>query len=85
LNYEKLLLGNGKYVFSAAVYKNLDLNNLSTATYYDLLSRSFEFRVRNIYEDDASIIVHPCTWSSAGITDTMNREIIKEPLVEITN
>lgn len=62
LRYEELLLGNGKYVFSAALYKELDLGHLSTASYYDLLSRSFEFEVKNKYPDDSSLICHPGTW-----------------------
>jgi hypothetical protein len=62
LVYDSILLGNGKFVFSAAIYKTLDLHDLSTAVYYDLLSRSFEFQVLAEYKDDQSLICHPCKW-----------------------
>ncbi len=62
LSYDQLLLGNGKYIFSAAIYKQLDLANLSSASYYDLLSRSFEFEVQSKYRDDMSLIHHPGSW-----------------------
>lgn len=65
LRYEHILLGNGKYIFSAAIYKSLDLNDLSNARYYDLLSRSFEFKVISEYRDDASLFHHPSTWLSS--------------------
>ncbi len=62
LRYDEVLLGTGKYIFSAGIYKVLDLHDLSTAKYYDLLSRSFEFKVRNAYAIDETIFVHPSRW-----------------------
>jgi lipopolysaccharide transport system ATP-binding protein len=63
LFYEELLLGNGKYIFSAAIYKQLDLFDLSSALYYDLLSRSFEFQVISQHSDDSSLFHPPCQWN----------------------
>jgi hypothetical protein len=62
LVYDNLFLGNGKFVFSAAIYKVLDLNDLSTAIHYDLLSRSFEFQVIAPHRDDTSLLYHPAEW-----------------------
>lgn len=62
LVYKNILLGNGKYIFSAAIYKTLDLNDLSTATYYDLLSRSYQFEVKGKYKDDCTLFHHPAEW-----------------------
>jgi len=62
LHYPKLLLGNGTYAFSAAIYKTLDLKKLGEAQFYDLLSRSFQFRVTGPYADDLSIFYHPAEW-----------------------
>ena len=64
LHYPEVMLGNGKYVFSPGIYKVLDLDNLKTAKWYDLLSRSFSFEVINHYPDDASIFMHPSEWKS---------------------
>ncbi len=75
LQYERVLLGNGKYMFSAAIYNILDLNDLSTARYYDLLSRSFEFKVVSEYGDDASLFHHPAKWER--ILDSYSRPVIK--------
>jgi len=62
LVYEKFLLGNGAYFFSAAVYKELVLSNLQSAKAYDLLSRSFEFKVLDDLPDDPSVFHHPARW-----------------------
>ena len=62
LVYPELLLGNGDYVFSAAIYKEIDLANISNSTYYDLLSRSFSFSVRDEHLDDQSVFHHPNNW-----------------------
>jgi lipopolysaccharide transport system ATP-binding protein len=62
LRYDNLLLGQGRYFFSAAVYRELDLARLSEAKFYDLLSRSFEFRVVDAWPDDPSLFHHPGSW-----------------------
>lgn len=62
LVYENTLLGNGEYVFSAGLYKELNLNDMSSARAYDLLSRSFKFTVLDNYPDDQSIFHHPSKW-----------------------
>ena len=64
MRYDEMLLGNGKYVFSAAIYKVLDLNHLSSARYYDLLSRSFEFHVQGYHKEDNTLFYHPVTWQT---------------------
>lgn len=63
LVYEEFLLGNGTYFFSAAVYKELSLSDLGLAKAYDLLSRSFEFRVLDEFPDDPSVFHHPAYWT----------------------
>ncbi len=62
LHFDKLLLGNGTYLFSAAIYHALDLKHLGSAKFYDLLSRSFEIRVTNEYPDDESVFKLPSAW-----------------------
>ena len=66
LRYPETLLGNGTYAFSAAIYKSLDLNRLESARFYDLLSRSFEFRVVDHLRDDQSVFHHPASWIPMG-------------------
>ena len=58
------------------IYKILDLHNLSTARYYDLLSRSFEFEVKGHYLVDETIFYHPVTWGP--ITSTPS-ELLNAP------
>ena len=62
LRYPETLLGNGTYSFSAAIYKSLDLSRLEAARFYDLLSRSFEFKVVDSLRDDQSLFHHPAAW-----------------------
>lgn len=64
MRFDKLLFGQGKFIFSAGIYKVLDLNDMSTARYYDLLSRSYEINVQAIYNSDTSLIHHPVNWIS---------------------
>jgi hypothetical protein len=66
LRYPETILGNGTYSFSAAIYKSLDLNKLESARFYDLLSRSFEFRVVDSLRDDQSLFHHPASWIPMG-------------------
>lgn len=61
--YDSLMLGNGEYIFSAALYKTLDVKNMSSAEPYDLLSRCFHFHVRSDDMTDPSLITLPGTWS----------------------
>ena len=63
LSFTPLLLGNGRYFFSAALYKDLRLGDLTASKAYDLLSRSFEFTVRSEYQDDPSLFHHPSQWA----------------------
>ena len=63
LSYPELLLGNGDYVVSLAVYKQLDMDNTNnTGLFYDLLDRSFQFKVINQFKDDMTTFIHPATW-----------------------
>jgi lipopolysaccharide transport system ATP-binding protein len=62
LHFPTLLLGNGRFVASAAIYKELDLEQVNSAIPYDLLSRSFEFRVVAEHSDDPSMFHHPGEW-----------------------
>lgn len=78
LCYEKILLGQGKYMFSAAIYKTLDLNDMSSARYYDLLSRSFEFKVDADYPDDVTLFNHPARWLGLD-----NASADKEPVIYV--
>jgi len=68
LRYDPLLLGRGEYFFSAALYRELDLRKVPAAKFYDLLSRSFEFKVLDEWPDDPSLFHHPSTWvESPGV------------------
>lgn len=84
LTYEALQLGRGTYVFSAAIYKKLDLFDLSTARYYDLLARSFTFKVIAYPETDLSIIYHPATWhqeKNSSLTHSLQEENVDANLL----
>ncbi|HLO74948.1 MAG TPA: ABC transporter ATP-binding protein [Magnetospirillum sp.] len=66
LRYDRIPYGNGDYVFSAALYKELDLDRLAEASHYDLLSRSFDFSVRARHADDPSLIHPDAHWQVGG-------------------
>lgn len=62
LRYRPLLLGNGEYVVSVALYKTLDMQDTTSAVYYDLWDRSFQFKVVNDFPQDHSVCKAPSEW-----------------------
>jgi lipopolysaccharide transport system ATP-binding protein len=62
LVYSRLLLGPGDYVVSAALYKDIDMLRPNEAERYDLLDRSFGFRVFSSFKADEALIRHPAHW-----------------------
>jgi lipopolysaccharide transport system ATP-binding protein len=62
LSYDKLLLAQGDFVFSAALFKRYDPDDSSTAIRYDLLSRSFALKVVPLQRSEPAVFNHPCTW-----------------------
>jgi ABC-type polysaccharide/polyol phosphate transport system ATPase subunit len=61
-----LNLGNGHYVFSIALYKELDIELRSEATYYDLIDRSFDFEVFGTPPLVTAVFQHPGIWKILG-------------------
>jgi hypothetical protein len=57
------MLGNGGYLLSVATYKVLDLNDLTTAEFYEILARSYRIQVRDADPADDTIFHHPGCWS----------------------
>ena len=62
LRYEPIMLGNGEYVVSVGLYRTLDMNDTSTAQYYDLWDRSFQFKVVTPFAQDYSVCKVPSRW-----------------------
>jgi hypothetical protein len=47
---------------SVATYKVLDLDDLSTAEFYEILARSYRIQVRDADPADATLFHHPGIW-----------------------
>jgi lipopolysaccharide transport system ATP-binding protein len=62
LRYDRLRLGNGGYLLSVATYKVLDLDDLSTAEFYEILARSYRIQVRDEDAADMTLFHHPGSW-----------------------
>jgi lipopolysaccharide transport system ATP-binding protein len=62
LSYDRLMLGNGSYLLSVATYKVLDLKDLSTAQFYEILARSYRIQVRDEDPADNTLFHHPAAW-----------------------
>jgi lipopolysaccharide transport system ATP-binding protein len=67
LRYDRLMLGNGAYLISVATYKVLDLKDLSTAEFYEILARSYRIQVRDEDLVDATLFHHPASWRIENI------------------
>jgi len=64
--YGPLNLGDGHYVFSVAVYKNL--SHLGTSVYYDLIDRSYEFQVIGNPPFNNGVFCHPADWQGRVVS-----------------
>lgn len=62
LAIDQLLLAQGEFVFSVALFKQFDPHDTSTAVRYDLLSRSFSLTVRPILRAEPALVNLPCRW-----------------------
>jgi Wzt C-terminal domain len=61
LDLGALNLGDGRYVFSLAIYRKLEHLDVSEA--YDLLDRSYEFEVTGNAPFDNGVFRHPAAWT----------------------
>ena len=71
MRFDRLLLCNGTYRFSTALFSRLDLHgynpHFTTSPYlYDMLANSFELLVEGAYPAESWIFRHPLTWESVG-------------------
>lgn len=62
LVYPSLLLGPGKFVITAALYKKIDFRDASRSEFYDLISKSHGFTVLDQHTDEPSLFHHPAEW-----------------------
>ncbi|GAA0599782.1 ABC transporter ATP-binding protein [Caenispirillum bisanense] len=62
LHYNETQLASGEFIFSAAIYKQYDPDNSSTAIRYDLLSRSFRLKVTPRSKSEPGVFMHPAEW-----------------------
>jgi lipopolysaccharide transport system ATP-binding protein len=63
LNLDPHLFAAGDFIFSVAAFKHYDPNDPATAVRYDLLSRSFRFKVVAPHGSDPGLFHHPAKWS----------------------
>jgi hypothetical protein len=63
LDLGPLLLGNGSYLLTVGLYKELDVNNTLSSEIYDVFDRSFEFSVTGNPPVHDEVFRHPGAWS----------------------
>jgi lipopolysaccharide transport system ATP-binding protein len=71
MRFERLLLCNGAYRFSTALFSKLDLHGYSqhftsNPDLYDMMASSFELLVEGAAPAESWIFRHPVAWESAG-------------------
>lgn len=79
LRYAPLMLGNGEYVVSIALYETLDMHDVNSARRYDLWDRSFQFAVRTPFPLDLSVCKPPHSWAVADPTRRAPTERLRSP------
>jgi lipopolysaccharide transport system ATP-binding protein len=64
LDLGPLMLGNGTYLLSVGLYRELDIGNTLSSTLYDYFDRSFEFAVTGNPPLHTEAFRHPGSWST---------------------
>ncbi len=67
VDFEPLLLGNGTYVMSVALYHTLDINDVEPSKFYDYFDKSFEFQVVGNPPVHNELVRHPGAWTTSPI------------------
>jgi lipopolysaccharide transport system ATP-binding protein len=70
--YGPLNLGDGAYVFSVAVYKNL--SPVGKSVYYDLIDRSYQFQVIGNPPFNNGVFSHPADWQYSVVSGTAKED-----------
>lgn len=63
LMFASIILGDGNYFISVALYSSLERDGVGLSKYYDLIDRSHEFKVVGNDPIDGSVFHHPVNWS----------------------
>jgi lipopolysaccharide transport system ATP-binding protein len=63
LALDPLLLGNGSYLLSIGLYRELELDGITPSEIYDYLDRSFEFQVIGNPGLHNELVHHPGSWA----------------------
>jgi lipopolysaccharide transport system ATP-binding protein len=64
LDLGPLMLGNGSYLLSVGLYRELDIGNSQSSTLYDYFDRSFEFAVTGNPPLHTEAFRHPGSWTT---------------------
>jgi len=59
---------------TVATYKFCDLNDLSTAEFYEILARSFRIHVKDALPEDATLFHHPAQWTAQPVVSMISGE-----------
>jgi hypothetical protein len=62
IDFESINLGDGDYVFSVGLFRELDLHDLGNAHPYHIIDRSYEFKVVGNPPRMTAVFHHPAEW-----------------------
>lgn len=63
IDFKSINLGNGDYVFSVGLFRQLDLYDFGKAHSYHIIDRSYEFKVVGNPPRMTAVFQHPAEWS----------------------
>ena len=72
LDLGPLMLGNGAYLLSVGLYRELDVGNTQSSTLYDYFDRSFEFAVTGNPPLHTEAFRHPGSWSTKVVSGELS-------------
>jgi len=65
ISFNPIMLNEGKYLISTALFEKIIPHNKAAALRYDLISRGVEFAVTDAHDGNNSLFRHPYKWSKA--------------------
>ncbi len=72
LDLGPLMLGNGSYLLSVGLYRELDVGNSQSSTLYDYFDRSFEFAVTGNPPLHTEAFRHPGSWTTKVVSGELS-------------
>lgn len=78
--FKENILGHNQYVVTVGLYRHIDLKDPQATKYYDIIDRSFEFKIVSEFELDPSLALIKADWKTdegQSLRDSTSLQLIR--------